>query len=138
MTSSDKIAIVALVFSICSYIPSFIAIFRTTQRLRVSIEFFNTYTSNVTVELIFTLQISNPVNMPISVSKIELSVADKIFQTDNRLNSDFYIPPNGVLKETIVVYVPDEVAATSEPMRFILHTSSRRIKSKKFIISDLQ
>lgn len=139
MSTSDKISIAALVFAILSYIPSFVALHRTTQRISLSIVSFNHLgdDSQDEKELVFMVQFCNPVNMPITISKIELLINNQTYQTDSRVSKVIYLSPNGVSNEGVVFFAPSEIIESHNPARFILHTSSRKIKSKKFIISDL-
>jgi len=127
MSTSDKIATVALIFAIISYIPSFIALKKSSHKIKISISDFNIHYFANNKEFVIELLIRNVRNMPITIYEITLAHNKRKYFFDSRVAHNIYLSENDVTKVRVPIYVP--LGTPESKIKLTLKTSAKTFKA---------
>lgn len=129
LTTDNKISITALALATLSYIPSFIALFRTIPKTKIAISDFNCVDGDSCKEFVFKLCILNKSSMPIKINKISLLINKRTFESDSRFEIKQFINSFGINELNVAFHVPKDTS--EQNFKFIIFTTTKRIKTKR-------
>lgn len=119
----DWIALAALLFAICSYIPSFIALYRASPKIQVILSEFIIHEFENTSKIVLELLIINKRNIPVSIYEIGIQNKNNVLKGSWGEEQIYNIAPMSSLRIPLEFY--NTQTLTMEKLRFMIKTSAK-------------